>query len=396
VSPGNSAVFPIYGASWTYYSRNSSLERKRRLVELGIKYGKVRAAAVVCEGSLGDGVRDVSPELFGLMNCGMDVDELGEQDSGNEDGASEDEPASATLRGLMTNSSLVSLLSLPSSHPFHGTTTMEQRQRYWDSLPTYSGASTPVGVGGPSRGLVSAFSSFSTTTSFPEFSSFATLRPTSVVDEHGEGDEAWEDVDVSREENGRRKAICDEERPNISSPAEAKGKDKGKGKEKAKLSEILCCRAQTGTPVGQSRLPVRVGAAISVKRRYKMKKGLVRMSLDSRKELAQGPSTQMSLMPRRGRTPPPRPRRPDEEDLLLLAPSASSSSSSLPSSSTESSERDERSLEDRLRNTTLEDLPLGEHDAAEVRSLVAELVRDREGMSGTWPPRSRRASGTNT
>lgn len=312
-----------------------------------------------------------------------------DHDNGNKYGDGIAPARGEDTRGVAANSSLISLLSLPPSHPFHGTTTMEQRQRYWDSLPTYSGASTPVAGLGAVRAQVSAFSSFSTTPSFPSFPSFSTLRPASAGNQ--DADEACEDV-VEQE---RRKAIYDEERPIIPSPTEAKGKrkEKDKGKGKKMILGSLCCRAQSGTPFGQSRLPVRVGAAIPMRKRYKVKKGLVRMSLESRDDLGGGPSTQMSLMPRMDRTPPPRPRRPDEEESLLPLHSHSSSSSSLPSSSTDPDSRDVMSVEERLRNTTLEDLPLSEQDAAEVRSLVAELVKDREGMSGTWPPRSRKGAG---
>lgn len=271
----------------------------------------------------------------------------------------------AAPENLASNPSLISLLSLPSSHPFHGTTTMEQRQMYWDSLPTYSGVSLPVGAQPPS------FASFPTPP-LPSLPSSSTLRPASGVN----GDEREDDV-VEAE---RRRAICDEERPVINM----------EGKGKAKLLDTLCCRAQTGTPVGQSRLPIRIGAAVPSKKKYKLKTGLVRMPLDSRDELGGGSSSNPTGVSSWSQTSLPHPDGHDEEvSLLPMRPSLSS----LSPASTNDSEQNERSVEERLRNTTLDDLPLSQQDAEDVRELMAELVRDREGMSGTWPPRSRRGNG---
>jgi hypothetical protein len=220
----------------------------------------------------------------------------------------------------------------------------------------------------------------------PSFSSSTTLRPASGVDEDAREDDV--------EGTGRRRAIYDDERPVID--VEGEGKAKEKGKSKAKLLDTLCCRAQTGTLVDQSRLPVRIAAAVPGRKRYKLKTGLVRMTLESRSQILdsrEGSSTTTTRVSQRPRTTPPDHRRPDEAVSLLSTPQSSSSASCLPSPSNDDSEGIERSLEERLRNTTLEDLPLSQRDAENVRELMAELVGDREGMSGTWPPRSRRGAG---
>lgn len=221
---------------------------------------------------------------------------------------------------------------------------MEQRQQYWDNLPTYSGASvfTPR-----------------------DFLSYETF---------------YHSTSAITDEDQRRKAICYEERPAIASNGKDMGK--GKGKEKASVLETLCCRAQTGTPVRMSRLPIRVGAGGLGRDKYKVKRGMVRMPLDSREELGSerdigtlGSAQNQDLCRESYKVL--------ERREATSNHSATSSASLLLHDAAEEGEGSSPSLEERLRNTTLQDLPLSLQDAAHVRALVLELVEDREGMVGT-------------
>lgn len=52
---------PVRAPSWAYYTRNSSLERKRRLFELACKYGRVKAEVVCASMPM---VEDVSSTIW--------------------------------------------------------------------------------------------------------------------------------------------------------------------------------------------------------------------------------------------------------------------------------------------------------------------------------------------
>lgn len=273
----------------------------------------------------------------------------GRNDEGEGEGEAKDVTVCEYTDTSPSSTSLISLLSLPRTHPFAGITNMEQRQQYWDDLPTYSGASicTPR-----------------------DFPSCDTL------------DHNYSSV---AEEDQRRKAICDEERPEIASNGKDMGK--GKGKEKVSVLETLCCRVQTGTPVRMSRLPFRVGAVGLGRDKYKVKRGMVRMPLDSTEELGSerdigtlGPAQNQDLC---GESSKVLERREAASNH-----SAASSASLLLHDAAEEGEASSSSLEERLRKTTLQDLPLSLQDTAHVRALVLELVGDREGMVETWPLRS--------
>jgi hypothetical protein len=256
--------------------------------------------------------------------------------------------------------------SLPRNHPFAGTHSIEERKQYWNSLPLYTSDS------------VVANSKCSVENPF------------------------W----IRSESNNRRSPSTHDDQAAVSPQLTEFQQQKPIAASKSSVLNTLCCRPGTVTPtytLRTSRLPVRTGTTLPARFKLRTNWGRKRRALDfdtlqhqtdnTLEAATEGLSSppvakekRLIMSQHQSRTPI-RTNYSGNDRLLGPAPLSSmirrapdsvrSSPPSLTRDTEDIQSTPTSSLGDRLRNTTLADLPLGPTIAEQIANLLLAVACDR-------------------
>jgi hypothetical protein len=262
--------------------------------------------------------------------------------------------------------------SLPPDHPFAGTSTVEQRRQYWNSLPLYRGSSFISSVGRLSK------------SNFWTKSNGSSCKEPSIED-----NQAVVSLHPSAPE--QQKSMC--------------GVASG-------IVDTLCCRPGAVTPATLprvSRLPILARATLPAKFKLKTGRGKKIRALedvrDQDQDIGEISPAEASLD-----SPAPTDRRvptlshqtktlsstgyilnSTPSSRTVTQPSVNIKSTTPPLHAPQSIQAPQASpsLNSLLRSTTLSDLPLRDEDTRDINNLLRDVARDRNTSYATWPRRRR-------